>query len=67
MCDDALEFCLKKGLTFGEICRTVEERFKTEVLDELLEGVIFQLAQGGFGLDYGSDKCSEESEFHCSL
>jgi hypothetical protein len=42
----------------------VEESVKTEVLNELVEGVVFQVAYGGFGLGYGGDKGSEESKFH---
>ena len=61
---DAFEFSLKNGLTLREISGAVEESVKAEVLNEHFEGVVFQVAYGGFGLGYGGDKGSEESKFH---
>lgn len=57
---DALEFCLKNGMTQSVLLSSVVN-FEIEVLDELLEGVLVQVAQEGLGLGHSGNKCCKES------
>ena len=65
MCIDALKFCLKNCMTHGVLLSAVVD-VQIEVLDELLEGILLQVALVRFGLGYGGDEGSKESEFHVS-
>jgi len=57
---DALEFCLKNGMTQSVLLSSVVN-FEIEVLDELLEGVLVQVAQEGLGLGYSGYKSCKKS------
>lgn len=60
---NALEFCLKNGMTHSVLLSSVVN-FEIEVLDELLEGVLVQVTQEGLGLGYSGNKSCKESLFH---